>query len=355
MAHGSFAVQKTHHLPCAAHLSHPNPTAIKSSHLMHFHVVVLGLRFIPLPPAGIHFLGQLPLAFTVTRAWIDGDLVLAFREQPPPHVALILVRALTHLPPAQMLEAWPQRAGNVMVLPCKLVLSSIIQRIKLIAPMAIEEEPLRRRIRCTHIRHQAIVPDLVGIFHTIHRRIPQRALIRLVMQEAQRQDIRMQTGRGVIRMRAHGGVHHRALADLLDGVVGVCLAEEMLAEEDDLGFPVLEADETVFPIADVVAEADVQDLVAEVVAVEVEPEGVDDAVAFVDRDQHRRGGGTAAGWGLLAVRGRGFAVGMGGSGLLFFGLVGDVLLAAEPVWAFLDVVVALEVDEAAVVVFVEDV
>lgn len=40
------------------------------------------------------------------------------------------------------------------------------------------------------------------------------------------------------------------------------------------------------PVADVVPEADVQDFVPEVEAVEVEPECVDYSVAFLDDDQH---------------------------------------------------------------------
>jgi hypothetical protein len=56
----------------------------------------------------------------------------------------------------------------------------------------------------------------------------------------------------------------------------------MCGEEDGFGDSVMEADEAVFPVADMVPETDVQDCGAEIVGVEVEPEGVEDAVAFVD-------------------------------------------------------------------------
>lgn len=48
----------------------------------------------------------------------------------------------------------------------------------------------------------------------------------------------------------------------------------------------LESHHRVLPVADVVPEADVQDFVSEVEAVEVEPECVDYSVAFLDDDQH---------------------------------------------------------------------
>ena len=65
------------------------------------------------------------------------------------------------------------------------------------------------------------------------------------------------------------------------------------------GFAVVEADESVFPVANVVAEADVEDEVAEVVAVEEEPEGVGYVIGFLDEDEDGRGGAAAAeeGWG----------------------------------------------------------
>ena len=56
----------------------------------------------------------------------------------------------------------------------------------------------------------------------------------------------------------------------------------MFAKEDGLGDAVLEADHRVLPVTDVVAEAQAQDFVAMVIAVEEEVEGVKDAVGFWD-------------------------------------------------------------------------
>ena len=64
----------------------------------------------------------------------------------------------------------------------------------------------------------------------------------------------------------------------------------MGGEEDGFGDAVVEADEGVFPVADVVPEADVEDGCPEVVGVEVEPVGVEDTGAFVDEDEDGRGG-----------------------------------------------------------------
>ena len=70
-------------------------------------------------------------------------------------------------------------------------------------------------------------------------------------------------------------------SDLLDRFVAVGLACGMGTEEEGLGFAVVEAHETMLPVADVVAKAHVEHDVAEVEAVEVEPESVDNAVSFV--------------------------------------------------------------------------
>lgn len=80
---------------------------------------------------------------------------------------------------------------------------------------------------------------------------------------------------------------------------GVGFAEVVFGEEDCVGAAVDEADHGVLPVADVVAKADVEDFVAEVVGVKEEPEGVEDAVVFGYDDED--GGCTAAAAGLGAV------------------------------------------------------
>lgn len=59
----------------------------------------------------------------------------------------------------------------------------------------------------------------------------------------------------------------------------------MLAEKHGLGLTVLEPNNGMLPVSDVVAESDVENGVAEIIAVEKEPEGVDDAVAFRHGDE----------------------------------------------------------------------
>lgn len=62
----------------------------------------------------------------------------------------------------------------------------------------------------------------------------------------------------------------------------------MLTEEHNFWFPMLEPHQRVFPVPNMVPEADVQDLSSEVVAVEEEPERVDNAMAFVYDYQNSR-------------------------------------------------------------------
>ncbi len=71
----------------------------------------------------------------------------------------------------------------------------------------------------------------------------------------------------------------------------------MGGEEDGFGDAVLEADERVFPVADMVPESDVEDGGSKVVGVEIEPESIDDAVPFVHQYEDCRGGRVAAWFG----------------------------------------------------------
>lgn len=102
----------------------------------------------------------------------------------------------------------------------------------------------------------------------------------------------------------------------------------MLAEEHELWFAMLEPHKRVLPVADMVPETHIEDLDAEIVAVEVEPKCIDNAVAFVYDDQDgRRIAATASGGSFLYDSG----VCMGVLGLVtvqLFSDIGDVLLAA---------------------------
>ena len=79
-----------------------------------------------------------------------------------------------------------------------------------------------------------------------------------------------------------------ALSNLLHGVIAIGAPKVMFTEEDSLGLAVLEADHRVLPVADVIAEADVEDLIAQIVGVKEEPEGIQDAIALFHREHHGR-------------------------------------------------------------------
>ena len=79
-----------------------------------------------------------------------------------------------------------------------------------------------------------------------------------------------------------------SLPDFLHRIIRVCGSKEMLTEEHDFRFSVLEPHQRMLPIANVVPEADVQDLSTEIVAVEVEPKSVNDAMTFVHDYQNGR-------------------------------------------------------------------
>ena len=186
--------------------------------------------------------------------------------------------------------------------------------------------------------------------------VPERAPRGGVVEEAEREDVGLGAGGGVHSVGADGGVDDGAFfsgervfggeGEFLEGGVGVGGAEVVFGEKDDAGDAVVEADQGVLPVADVIAPADVEDDVAEVVGVEEEPEGVDDAVAFIHGDEDgRRGGAAGTAFGGAAAfgfeAGPGPVGGGGGDG------GGDVFGAAEPGGAGFDVVVAGEEDVAA--------
>jgi hypothetical protein len=60
------------------------------------------------------------------------------------------------------------------------------------------------------------------------------------------------------------------------------------AQEQCFGLPTVEPHQAVLPIAHVVPKAHVEDRIAQIEAIEVEPESVDDALALVHDEKHRR-------------------------------------------------------------------
>lgn len=75
-------------------------------------------------------------------------------------------------------------------------------------------------------------------------------------------------------------------SDLFDRLVAVGFTRGMSTEKERLGFAMVKAHETVLPIPDVVAKADVENDIAQVEAVEIEPESIDNAIAFLNDQQY---------------------------------------------------------------------
>ena len=96
----------------------------------------------------------------------------------------------------------------------------------------------------------------------------------------------MYTGRGVHGMSPGRRIYDRPLTQLFDCSVAVGRAKVVLAEVDSLWYPMVEADYRVLPVAYVVSKAYIEDNISKVEAVEEEPKGVNNAVAFVDNNQH---------------------------------------------------------------------
>lgn len=112
----------------------------------------------------------------------------------------------------------------------------------------------------------------------------------------------------------------------------------MLTKENQFRFSVLESDQRVLPIPNVVAPSHVQDDVAEIVAVEIEPECVYDAVALVDRDQN--GGRIAS----TTCTPRSPSSARALSTCIVIESSGYILFSGQPLGPILDVIVAGQED-----------
>lgn len=138
--------------------------------------------------------------------------------------------------------------------------------------------------------------EVVGI--VIQRGVPEWSFVSYVGEETEGENVRMFAGHGVHGMTSKRAVQYRSSLTartlaFLYRIVGVSCSSGVSGEEHSFGNTVVESDEGMFPVADVVPEADVQDCGPEVVGVEVEPEGVQYAMPFVDEDEDCGGGGAA--------------------------------------------------------------
>lgn len=227
---------------------------------------------------------------------------------PMPNIAL--APSLADLLPAQVLELRPCRPVDVMVLAGKAVLPGVRQWVVLVTPVAGVVEPICRSVGRAGAGEKAlggrIVQERVGVL----RRIPERASVGLIVQKAERKDIGVQAGGGIHGVGAGGTVDYRTLGAtgggsvrpcskhragavlggqvLFDSMVCVCLTKIVLGKVDILGSAVDEAHHGMLPVTYVIAEADVENGVAEVERVEKEPESVDDTVFFGDDNEDGR-------------------------------------------------------------------
>ena len=73
-----------------------------------------------------------------------------------------------------------------------------------------------------------------------------------------------------------------SLSNLLHCIVAIRLSKEMLTKEHNLRLPVLKTHKRMLPISDMVPQPYVQDHITLIVAVEVKPESVNDAVTLLN-------------------------------------------------------------------------
>lgn len=80
-----------------------------------------------------------------------------------------------------------------MILAGEAVLSVVIQWIELVAPFSREIEPLSGSVRCPVGSEQDIRNMIVRVCKRVKSRIPKRASICLIVENSEREDIRVCT------------------------------------------------------------------------------------------------------------------------------------------------------------------
>ncbi|KAI3475334.1 hypothetical protein L1887_63312 [Cichorium endivia] len=202
--------------------------------------------------------------------------------QPMPNLAK--PPPLTNLLSSQILELRARGPVDIMILAGKAVLARVRERIVLIAPMAGVVEPVDGGAGGAGGSAQDMGGAVVDERVRVLRRVPERAAVRLVVQEAPGEHVGMYARRGVHGVRACGAVHDGALGAACGGWRSTrCRAwcrcrlarggtfrprgrRRLRRSCARIGRRILggvdEADDGVLPVTDVVAEADVQDFVA---------------------------------------------------------------------------------------------
>jgi hypothetical protein len=102
-------------------------------------------------------------------------------------------------------------------------------------------------------------------------------------------------------MGAHGRINNWTLASFLNSLECIRLSSFVLREEDTSRDAVLETHHAMFPITNMVAEANVEDGLTKVVRVEEEPEGIDNAGPLINHYENSRSGRVPIGIGLMPI------------------------------------------------------
>lgn len=213
---------------------------------------------------------------------------------------------LAHLRPVELLELGAVGSHDVVVLPEEAPLPRVGEGVDVVAPAAGEVEPRRRGARVLGRGYEPVRFSLVELvlWHlvteagfvvvvigvVVEGRVPERALVGDVLEEAKGDDVRVVAGEGIHGMGADGRVDDGpAVFRLLNGVPGVSLPALVLREENATWVAILETHHAVFPVADMIAEAHAQNSLTKVVGVKEEPESIDDTVSLVHHDKHSGG------------------------------------------------------------------
>lgn len=111
----------------------------------------------------------------------------------------------------------------------------------------------------------------------------------------------------------------------------------------------LESYERMLPIAHMIAKTNVEDHISQIVAVEVEPECVNDSIALIDSDKDGRSV-TSASFASISKLVLSALIPISTLKILWY-----VLLSTQPIWPLFDVVIAGQVDMAALLEIIESV
>ena len=131
------------------------------------------------------------------------------------------------------------------------------------------------------------------------------------------------------------------MSDLLNSFVAIRLATLVGAEEERFWFAIVESHQTMLPVADMIAEPHVDNSVTKVEAVKVEPERIDDSIAFVHHHQDCRGIASATGTTIVDLLTIDSTIPIGpGFFLVVPVCLRDIPVTLQPWWTRLYIIIA---------------